>query len=254
MKSSIQKAAIVIFAITIFGMLAFSSIVYADENQSNSNNTTSGVGPQSIFNKMNLVGKGIAISTTNSTDVHVIKIAVAQVDLTSLIQRLSQYVTLPLGIPSIVQVGVFHFDNTTYKLTNIVVTNNTVSADIDSNGTTVGSINLQWTIRANRILWIGNLTLNDNNYNAYILEGRVIGVGRQCEPGETDDMACRVTVVKQCRLNPNATSCGLVVAGERAHFPIRPISLPTGFREHEVETGSSNVTVTQGLGVNAGSG
>lgn len=189
-----------------------------------------------VFDQINLVGKGVAVSTSNTTDVHFITVAVARMNLAKTIAQINNRtgvnITLPPGTTSIVTIGVFHFDKQLYKLKNVNAGNDTVTADIyDKNGTVlVGSFNLQTTTRAGRIIWVGTLSLNGNNYNAYILEA---GVRREAvdvkskisdycsnHPTECKDIGQDVNLAAQyCENHPTDTRClGLEISYCRSHL------------------------------------
>lgn len=220
MKNNLKIVVATIVIAAFFGMIIFSSVATA-QNKIETNSTTAiplVSAPQSIFDKFHLLGKGIAVSTTNSTDIHFMTIGIAEVNLTSLIQKLSQYITLPPGIPSSVEIGVFHFDSASYQLKNIALTNDTATADIYLNSTNVGSLNLEWTTRAGRVLWVGSITLNGNSYNAYILEGATpqstamnenqIQNGCERDPGQCSQVANSTHAAAiYCTNNPNDTRC-----------------------------------------------
>ncbi len=130
--------------------------------------------PSVLFDKLSIVGKGVATDSNNG--VHIVKVAISEINMQKLLEQRANIAnaTLPAGTPSILKVGLMHFDNVLYKFANMNMDATAFSADItDKTGVFIGSISLEATTRAGRTVWVGSMILNRNTYNVYIIEAKV---------------------------------------------------------------------------------
>jgi len=126
------------------------------------------VGAQGKLNarihKMGAMGNGLAISQSDTMNFELIKVAFAGVRV-GLLDETAE-----------VLVGVLHFGEDKYRLKDVEIGNGSSSANIyDSSGANVGSISLDSYPKGDREVWAGTLTLNEETYNAYVIQApRVI--------------------------------------------------------------------------------
>ncbi len=125
------------------------SVAFAQNSTNNTGNSTS-VQVPSAGNP--LIGKGIAVSTADSTVFRYMSIGVRE---TTLANSTQTQLT-----------GMMGFAGEKLALSNIAVSGTTVTADIQRNGTTVGSVSLTPATDAGH--WTGSVTLDGTTYNAYI--------------------------------------------------------------------------------------
>ncbi len=107
-------------------------------------------------------GNGLAISQDDPMDFELIRVGVAGVKV-SLAEE-----------ETAVKVGILHFGEDKYRLKDVVIGNGSVTANIYLNDTQVGSLSLNSYPKGDREVWAGTLTLNDEDYNAYILQAHRI--------------------------------------------------------------------------------
>ncbi len=170
--------------------------------------------------KIGVLGRGIAVSATDPSNFEYIRIGVARV-------------TVNLGNQTTdVSAGLLQMGNTTYKLRNITIGNGTVSGNIFSNDTQVGSFSVTAKFKGEHEVWFGTMSLNGENWNVYILQGERLfkasekaekieefceehpdrctnlarGIGpRFCE--KVEDESCREKIHEFCEQNPNDSRC-----------------------------------------------
>jgi hypothetical protein len=167
-----------------------------------------------------VLGRGIAVSTTDPSNFKIVKAGVAIVRVTLAGEEME------------LKVGVLFLDGERYKLKDIQIGNKTASGNIYSNDTQVGNFNLSLVIKGDHEIWFGSLSVGGQNYNAYILEGEHLakaeevgekvedlcekfpekcteigrGVARQlCE--KITDKSCREKIREFCEENPNDARC-----------------------------------------------
>jgi len=158
--------------------------------------------PNLKIKEIGLFGKGLAISESDPKDVHEIKIGIATfaVTLNSQSNDLSA--------------GVLYFDNVRYNLKDVTIDNKTESGNVYLNGTQVGSFQISLTSKPKWELWTGTLTLNTQNYNLYILEGKravkadELGdkVSNYCT-AHHEDKNCRDKIKEFCENNQQDSRC-----------------------------------------------
>jgi len=169
---------------------------------------------------LHVLGKGVAISSTNSNDFKLLKIGVARV------------IVGLAGNETEVSVGILHLDTDAYRLRNIQVSNGTATAAIYSNETMVGSLSLMSTTKGDHLLWFGTITINNQSWNVYVLESErkvkpqeaaekienlcrdfpercadvARGIGKGfCE--KVGDRSCREKIREFCEKNPTDRRC-----------------------------------------------
>lgn len=141
--------------------------------------------------KLHLVGYGLIISTTNPMDFMSAKTAAGIVKIRT-----------PDGIKER-SLGVLILDNKKYRLKNVVLEDETLTADIyDRAGENqAGKFTLNKYERPGRTVWAGPFELNDATYNAYFL-----GMVRNFKPIEILDK-----VANYCEDNPTSEKCKTIV-------------------------------------------
>ena len=142
-----------------------------------------GIGAQVIrpyIRTLVVLGKGIAISSDDPTDFEIVKGGIARVK------------TVLYGEETELAIGVLWVGDTRYKVKDLTITNETVEGNLYSNNTQVGSLSLTLYVKQKEEVWVGVLTVNDKDYNVYILQ-----VPRKIKPLEL-----AVQVTDYCRMNP----------------------------------------------------
>jgi len=131
--------------------------------------STAIVSAQTIYRikTLGILGKGIAISTTDPEDFKLLKIGVGTVTVEL------------LGEETDLTIGVLFLDDDKFKLKNVEMGNDTASGKVFSDDEEVGSFSVSLTIKNEQEIWHGTLTVNDEDYNIYILEAE-----RQIKPLE----------------------------------------------------------------------
>lgn len=212
----------VMLTIAVVMVLVASAVpIFAEDNGTNSTDNETNIGNQHSLpniNWMHVLGRGIAVSTSNATDFHTVRIGIAAVNATS-----KQFT-----------VGVLYFDGTKYDLNNIQTGNGTVSADIfatqnNTNATTtrIGTISLTLVYKNNRPMWFGSLTLNSATYNVYILDARGIGTrelahekieavaqycnghSEKCVNSQNQNPGLKNAIQNVCAKNSNSKPCSM---------------------------------------------
>lgn len=167
-------------------------------------------------------GSGLAISQTDPMDFELIKVAVAGVAVSLADEA------------KVVKVGVLHFGEDKYRLRDVEIGNGTASANIyDTEGTQVGSVSLDSYPKGDTEIWTGELSLNDEKYNAYVIQVKRLvkavekarrvfsycenhpaqclrvmrGIGNIiCDP-EAEGTTCRERIKTYCENNPEDRRC-----------------------------------------------
>jgi hypothetical protein len=158
--------------------------------------------PKVSIKEIGILGKGLAISESDPKDVHEIRIGLATVTV-----NLEEQITN-------VTAGVLYFDNSKYTVKGITIDNKTASGDVYKNDTNVGSFQISLTSKVKWDLWIGTLTLNQSDYNLYILEGRRVvksdelgdKVSNYCT-AHHEDKSCKDKIKDFCQNNPQDARC-----------------------------------------------
>ncbi|MBU5689533.1 MAG: hypothetical protein QXM68_01620 [Candidatus Aenigmatarchaeota archaeon] len=176
--------------------------------------------------RIGVIGKGIAISDSDSSAFEIVKIGV--VDVT--VQFNNQTITR--------QAGILWVGQNKYTLKNSVIGNGTLSSEIYMNDTKIGSLDLVLVEKDGTDVWTGKMTLNSKDYNLYILEGQrkferneikqkfqqfcqgnntnctqiAKGIGnRFCD--KIDDPSCREKIGEFCEQNPTDQRCIAITKG-----------------------------------------
>ncbi len=167
-----------------------------------------------------VLGRGIAISEDNPKDFKILKIGIARLKVAL------------QGEEQELAAGVLWLEDNRYLLKNVEIGEGNASADVYLNATKVGNIDLTLVERVNTDIWVGTLSVNEENYNVYILEGqrkfkgfefgeKISNVCRE-NPKECNDVAkgignrfcdklnntsCREKIKEFCEENPNDRRC-----------------------------------------------
>ena len=170
--------------------------------------------------KIGIVGKGIGILESDKLNFEIIKVGLIDVK----IQFENQTI--------IRQSGLLWIGQNKYLLKNSVIGNGSVAADIYSNDTKVGTLSLILVEKSGTDVWIGEIEVNENKYNAYLLEGKANFNKNEikqrfqdiCQNNETDclkiakgiwnrfcekldDISCREKIAEFCEENPTDQRC-----------------------------------------------
>jgi len=170
------------------------------------------------------LGRGIAIPEDNPREFSIIKVGIAKLRV------------LLVSEEKDIAAGLVWFDNTRYLLKNVAIAEGHITADVYLNTTKVGTIDISLTEKGNVDIWVGQITINNKDYNIYILEGQrkfknteiaenvmetcsedleeckdiAKGIGnRFCN--KLDDKSCREKIQEFCKQNPDDRRC-LVIA------------------------------------------
>jgi hypothetical protein len=144
-------------------------------------------------------GNGLAVSGDNSMEFELIRVGVAGIKVGLADEE------------TIVRVGILHFGEESYRLKDVVIGNGSVTANVyDSEDTQVGSISLNSYPKGDKEVWAGELTLNGETYNAYVLQA-----SRVVKPVETADK-----VFDYCRNNPERCRAVMRAAGQIVCDPV----------------------------------
>jgi len=184
--------------------------------------STAIVSAQAIYRikTLGILGKGIAISTTNPKDFKLLKVGIGTVTVELLDEETD------------ITVGVLFLDDDKFKLKDVEMGNDTASGKVFSDNEEVGSFNVSLTIKNEQEIWHGTLTVNDKDYNIYILEAErrikplefatkvknlcdedpekcsdiAKGIGRRyCE--KVEDRSCREKIEEFCEEHPDDRRC-----------------------------------------------
>lgn len=158
------------------------------------------------FKEIYLLGKGIAVNPSNSQDIKIVKIGLAEV-----IVNVS-------GSEVNVTAGVLDFDNETFKLRDFSIGIDTTSGNIYKNGTAVGTFSLNLISKPSDNIWTGSLTINGQTYNTYILEAQRKYTGLEIKESVAeycgahhDDKNCRGKIEDFCENNPTDVRCEALI-------------------------------------------
>ncbi len=144
--------------------------------------------PRVRIEKLAVIGNGIAISRNDPADFLVVKLALAKVHVELGDETKDLYA------------GVLRLDDTRYRVRNIEIENGTFEAKIYYNGTEVGYVKASSVIKGDTEVWYGELSVNDEIYNAYVVE-----VKRPFRPGEVVRRAA-----SYCKENPDDERCKVI--------------------------------------------
>ena len=165
--------------------------------------------------KIVIVGSGIAIDTENLDSFSFVRLIVGRVWVKVNNETLD------------VSRGIMFVDDTKYVL-NITRTNDTVEAKIYYNDTEVGELSTYSVLKGNRVVWVGDITIDSAKLKVYIIEHprvfkpqeikekvkefcerhpeRCKGIGpNYCD--KLEDKDCREKIVEWCKENIDDARC-----------------------------------------------
>jgi len=172
------------------------------------------------FKTIGALGKGIAISSTDPSSFHIIKVGVAKV------------VLKVGGTDTDVALGILFFDNDKYTLKDVTIGEGTFSGTVVKDNSNVGTISATLKTLGDTPVWYGTLSISGFDYNIYILEGQrkikaselgeeakegcgtnpsacndvARGIGkRYCD--KATDKSCRDKIAEFCTDNPTDPRC-----------------------------------------------
>jgi len=116
----------------------------------------------------------------------------------------SSFVPVAIGAGSVrfptnmtVVAGVMIIDTRRFTLENINITNSSISGNIFRNATQAGSFSVSSVIKNSRTAWYGAMTLNERNFNLYLLS-----LSRPITAQELGDK-----ISNYCSINPGDSRC-----------------------------------------------
>lgn len=143
-------------------------------------------------------GNGLAVSQDNSMDFELIRIGVAGIKVGLADEEAT------------VKVGILHFGEDKYRLKNVTIGNGSVTANVYSNDTQVGSLSLNSYPKGDKEVWAGTLTLNGETYNAYVLQAH-----RLVKPLEKAEKT-----FEYCKNNPEKCKAAMKAVGQIVCDPV----------------------------------
>jgi hypothetical protein len=157
-----------------------------------------------VMKILGIVGKGIAISQTDSTDFKIIKIGIGKFGENDNETNDTKDITI----------GLLFLDKEKYKLKNITLGNGTFSAIVYLNDAEVGSVTANLVEKDGKDVWVGTLTISGKTYNIYLLEGNRKmtkaeirdKVSNYCQAHHEEDN-CRGKIADYCENNPTDQRC-----------------------------------------------
>lgn len=172
--------------------------------------------PSIKINKLHVIGEGLLINKADMTDFSFLKIGIATVDVVTGNETLEQVK------------GIMKIDNETYRLNVTNLTSSYFAADVYYNTTNVGSMTLSSTLKNNRVVWVGDASINSEDFKVYILEAErnfnaeeikdkvkeycnnhpvmCKGIGSNyCD--KLTDLSCKEKIVNWCLNNTDDTRC-----------------------------------------------
>lgn len=138
-----------------------------------------------------VIGSGIMVNPSNLDEFALAKIAAGKIRV--LVPQINESHEF--------KIGVLIVDGNRYLLRNASVVNGTFTADIYSNGTLVGGVELHMVLKGDRIVWTGSVVIGDSEYRAYIME-----MARAWNRGEIVSEA-REKGLQACKVNPDSIKC-----------------------------------------------
>lgn len=166
--------------------------------------------PKPYIKTLGVLGKGLAVSQTDPMSFKLLKVGIAKMNVSV------------LGEETEITIGVLFLDDEKYKVKDIVLGNDSVTANLYSNDTKVGSLQASSITKGDSIIWAGTMTVNSNNYNIYVLEVArgpkpfelVDKVGDFCKENPVMCLRAAGQVVKKadevkdfCKENPDNEKC-----------------------------------------------
>jgi len=168
--------------------------------------------PRPRLKVVGLMGSGIAVSQEDPMEFMLVKAGIGTV-IVSLLEEEKE-----------LTVGVLFLDGTKYKLKDVEIGNETISANLYTNETKIGSFEVSRIEKKGTVVWAGVLTVNEKSYNVY-----VIGAKRLFKPYEIKervaaycrdhprDPNCRSKIADYCKDHPNDRRCKAITRSYCAH-------------------------------------
>jgi hypothetical protein len=143
-----------------------------------------------VLAALGVLGKGIAVSSSDPMDFFLVKIGLGAVRVTV------------AGQARTAAIGVLFADGTRYRLKSVSVVDGHATGDIYGNASgteaLAGSFDISSVEKDGVEVWAGTMTLSGTVRSLYVIEG-----ARQVRAQELGDK-----VADYCRNNPNDTNCG----------------------------------------------
>ena len=149
-----KKLLALVIALLVIGATGISAFAQDDDTVGKQ------VRAQARIHKMGALGNGLAISQGDSMSFELLKIGIAAV-------KFGDEDTA--GIKA----GILYFGEEKYRLKDVVIENGSASANIyDEDDEQVGTISLDSYPKGDKEIWAGEMELNGEDYNAYVIQAR----------------------------------------------------------------------------------
>ena len=145
-----------------------------------------------IVETYHIVGSGIALNPADLDEFALVKIVAGKIKI----------VPYQSSETKVFRMGVLILDNEKYILRNASAVNGTFVAEIYSNNTAVGAMELHMVMKGDRIVWVGNIILGDREFRTYILEMR-----RAWNKKEIIPLARKDKRLSACERDPTSLEC-----------------------------------------------
>lgn len=174
--------------------------------------------PRPTIYKIGLIGKGIAIADDDPSDFDIIKVGIGRLKV-----RFGENT-------SILTAGIVFLGKNKYRLRDINIDNKTITGNLYSGNTLVGSFGVSMVIKGGYEIWAGTMSVDEKNYNVYILgavkvkpleiANKVVdicrahpekcreigkGLGNICDRIDSED--CREKIKDFCKKHPDDKRC-----------------------------------------------
>jgi len=145
-----------------------------------------------VVDMYHVVGSGVAVNPSDLDEFVLVRMIAGKIRIT--VPDINESRTF--------RMGVLILDDEKYILKNATVVNGTFVAEIYSNNTAVGAVELHMVMKGDRVVWIGEIIIGDEELRAYILE-----MNRAWNRGEIVSLAKRNKQLDPCKVNPESLQC-----------------------------------------------
>lgn len=145
-----------------------------------------------VVDMYHVVGAGVAVNPNDLDEFALVRMIAGKIKITA----------PQLNETRMFRMGVLILDNERYILKNATAMNGTFAAEIYSNNTAVGAVELHMVMKGDRIVWVGEIIIGDKEFKAYILE-----MHRAWNRGEIVSVAKRNKQLDVCERNPASLEC-----------------------------------------------
>ena len=145
-----------------------------------------------VVSMYHVVGSGVAINPSDLDEFALVRMIAGRIKI----------VEPAINETRVFRMGVLILDNERYILKNATAVNGTFAAEIYSNNTAVGVVELHMVMKGDRIVWVGEIIIGDKEFKAYILE-----MQRAWNRGEIVSVAKKNKQLDVCERNPASPEC-----------------------------------------------